>query len=91
MDRRDIKSILRCPYKDILEYLLSTVNLTDKELELIQEVDIKGYTEEHTAECLNVSPRYVQHQRAKAYKKLDKVWNNNHIVQLILKELREKQ
>ncbi len=90
MDRRDIKSILRCPYKDILEYLLNTVNLTDKELELIREVDIKGYTEEHIAECLDVSPRYVQQQRAKAYKKLSKVWKNNHLVELILKELREE-
>lgn len=89
MERRDIKSILRCPYKDILEYLLSTVNLTEKELELIKEVDIKGYTEEHTAECLNVSPRYVQNQRAKAYKKLNKVWSKSHLVELILKELRE--
>lgn len=90
MERQDIKSILRCPYKDILEYLLSTVNLSNKEIELLREVDIKGYTEEHTAECLGVSPRYVQNQRAKAYKKLSKVWSRSHLVELVLKELKEE-
>lgn len=89
MERKDIKSILRCPYKDILEYLLSIVNLTEKERELINEVDIKGYTEEHTAECLGVSPRHVQQQRQKAYKKLSKVWGKSHLVELVLQELRE--
>lgn len=91
MERKDIKSILRCPYKDIVEYLLNTVNLSEKEIELIREVDIKGYTEEHTAECLGVSPRYVQNQRAKAYKKLNKVWSKSHLVDLVLKEIKEDE
>lgn len=91
MERKDIKSILRCPYKDIVEYLLNTVNLSEKEIELIREVDIKGYTEEHTAEYLGVSPRYVQNQRSKAYKKLNKVWSKSHLVDLVLKEIKEDE
>lgn len=90
MDRKQIKKILRSPYKDILEYLLSLVNLSNKEIEAITEVDIKGYTEEVTAETLDVSVRYVQLQRAKAYKKMSKVWSNNHLVELFLKELEEE-
>lgn len=90
MDRKQIKKILRSPYKDILEYLLSLVNLSNKEIEAITEVDIKGYTEEVTAETLDVSVRYVQLQRAKAYKKMSKVWSNNHLVDLFLKELEEE-
>lgn len=90
MDRKQIKKILRSPYKDIIEYLLTLVNLSVKELEVIREVDIKGYTEEHTAECLDVSTRYVQLQRAKAYKKMEKVWSSNHLVSLFLKDLEEE-
>lgn len=89
MERKDIKSILQCPYKDILDYLLSIVNLNKKELEAIEEIDIKGYTEEYTAEVLGVSQRYIQQQRSKAYKKLSKAWSNSHFAYLILKELRE--
>ena len=88
MERKDIKSILQCPYKDILEYLLGIVNLTEDELRVIREVDIKGYTEEFTAETLGVSRAYIQNKRAKAYKKLSKVWRNNHFVHLLLKEIK---
>ena len=88
MERKDIKSILQCPYKDILEYLLGIVNLTEDELRVIREVDIKGYTEEFTAETLGVSRAYIQNKRAKAYKKLNKVWRNNHFVHLLLKEIK---
>ena len=88
MERKDIKSILQCPYKDILEYLLGIVNLTEDESKVIKEVDIKGYTEEFTAETLGVSRAYIQNKRAKAYKKLNKVWRNNHFVHLLLKEIK---
>lgn len=89
MERKDIKSILQCPYKDIIEYLLSIVNLTDEELKVTRQVDIKGYTEEATAEYLGVSRAYIQNKRSKVYKKLSKVWRNNHFVSLLLKEIRE--
>lgn len=89
MNRQDIKLILKCPYKDIIEYLLSTVNLTDKEILFLKEVDIKGNTEERTAENLGVSPRHVQAQRQKAYQKITKVWHKNHLTELILKELKK--
>lgn len=89
MDRQDIKLILRCPYKDIIEYLLNAVNLTDKEIKLLKEVDIKGNTEERTAEHFDVSTRHVQSQRQKAYQKITKVWSKNHLAEVILKELKE--
>ena len=87
MERKNIKSILQCPYKDILEYLLGIVNLTEEELKVIKEVDIKGYTEESAAETLGASRAYIQNKRAKAYKKLNKVWKSNHFVYLLLKEI----
>ena len=50
MDRQDIKLILRCPYKDIIEYLLNTVNLTDKEIKLLNDAGIKVEDKEYLQE-----------------------------------------
>lgn len=86
MERKNIKAVLKCPYKDILEYLLSLVSLTDKEKEMITQVDIKGYTEERTAEFLDMSVRWVKQQRHNAYEKLGKVWEDKKIVKYILDE-----
>lgn len=84
MERKDIKTILKTPYPDILDFALSLVKLTDKELEAITYVDIKGNTEERTAEILDVSPRHIQDLRARAYKKLSKIWSSHKFINIYL-------
>ena len=90
MDKKDIKLILTNPHKDILDYILNTVNLTERELEAITLVDIKGKTEERASEQMNISLRNIQRTRVSAYNKLEKVWSNSSLVQLLLKMLKEE-
>lgn len=89
MEKKDIKLILTNPHKDILDYILSIVNLTERELEAITLVDIKGKTEERASEQMNISLRNIQRTRVSAYNKLEKVWSNSSLVQLLLKMLKE--
>lgn len=90
MDRKDIKLILNNPYKDILDYVLSIVNLSEQEKEAITLVDIKGNTEEYASNVLNVCIRKVQMLRHNAYNKLDKAWSNSSLIKVLIKMLKEE-
>ena len=85
MDKSDIKKVLNCPYKELLEIALNMVSLKRKELEVIQLVDIQGETQEKTAELLECSVNTVKNHRNKAFKKLGKVWENQKSIEKILK------
>ena len=52
--------------------------------EVIDNCLLKGYTEEYTAEEMNMSRNGVQKIKKKAYQKLDKVWCNDRIIKMLL-------
>lgn len=85
MEKCEIKKVLNCPYRELLEMALNMVNLKNKELEVIKLVDIQGETQEKTAELLECSVNTVKNHRNKAFKKLGKVWENQKSIQRILK------
>lgn len=86
MTNRDIKKILNCPSRVVLNSVLDLVNFKDKELEAITLMDIKGNTREETAEMMNISCQAVSKIRDKAFKKMIKVWSNDEIIEEILKQ-----
>jgi len=86
MTNEQLRRIFNIPERDLLCFLLSKVNLTEKEKEVIDNCLLKGYTEEYTAEEMNMSRNGVQKIKKKAYEKLNKVWENDRIIKLILNE-----
>lgn len=55
MTNEQLKTIFSIPEKDLLQFLLNKVNLTEKELKVINNCLVKGYTEEYTAEIMEMS------------------------------------
>ena len=55
MTNEQLRIIFSIPEKDLLQFLLSKVNLTEKELKVINNCLVKGYTEEYTAELMEMS------------------------------------
>ena len=84
MTNEQLRRIFNIPERDLLCFLLSKVNLTEKEKEVIDNCLLKGYTEEYTAEEMNMSRNGVQKIKKKAYQKLDKVWCNDRIIKMLL-------
>lgn len=87
MTREQLRFIFNIPERDLLEFLLNKVNLTDKEYEVIKYCLLRGYTEEYTAEVMQMSRNGVQKIKKKALDKLDKVWSNERVVNMLLREL----
>ena len=83
MDKTEIRAILRNPSKELVNIALSYVNLTDKEREIIELIEMQGKTEERTAEILDISDRNVRYIKESAFKKLDSVWSYNIFVQML--------
>lgn len=86
MEKSDIRKILKNPSKDLVNIALGYVNLTDKERQIIEYVEMKGITEERTAEILDISDRNVRYIKESAFEKLNIVWSYNLFVSLMLKE-----
>lgn len=86
MTNKEVKKVLNCPSRVVLNLVLDLVNFKDKELEAITLMDIKGNTREETAEMMNISCQAVSKIRDKAFKKMIKVWNNDEIIEEILKQ-----
>ena len=85
MDKTEIRKILKNPSKELVNIALSYVNLTDKEKEVLELVEMQGKTEERTAELLDISDRNVRYIKESAFNKLNSVWSYNIFIQ-ILKE-----
>lgn len=86
MEKKDIRKILKNPSKDLVNIALGYVNLTDKERQIIELVEMQGKTEERTAEILDISDRNVRYIKESAFEKMNKVWSYNLFVSLMLKE-----
>ena len=83
MDKTEIRKILKNPSKELVEIALSYVNLTDKEKEVLELVEMKGKTEEKTAELLEMSTRNIQYIKKSAFEKLNIVWSYNIFIQTL--------
>lgn len=86
MEKSDIRKILKNPSKDLVNIALGYVNLTEKERQIIELVEMQGKTEERTAEILDISDRNVRYIKDSAFEKLNIVWSYNLFVSLMLKE-----
>ena len=84
MTNQQLRLIFDIPEKDLLEFLLSKVNLSEKEQKVINNCLVNGYTEEYTAELMQMSRNGIQKIKYKAFKKLSKVWERSRIVELLL-------
>lgn len=85
MKREDIRKILNYPSKPLLLLALELVNLKNKELKAIKNVDIKGFTEQETAEMMECSIRSISYYRSSAYKKMAKAWEGKELIIKMLK------
>ena len=83
MDKTDIRKILRNPSKELVDLALGYVNLTEKERQVIELVEIKDISEERTAEMLCMSDRNVRYLKETAFEKLNMVWSYNIFIQLL--------
>lgn len=86
MEKSEIRKILKNPSKDLVNIALGYVNLTDKERQIIELIEMQGKTEERTAEILDMSDRNVRYIKESAFDKLNMVWSYNLFVALMLKE-----
>ncbi len=87
MDKTEIRKILKNPSKELVNIALSYVNLTDKEKEVLELVEMQGKTEERTAELLDISDRNVRYIKESAFNKLDSVWSYNLFISIMLKRV----
>ena len=87
MDKAEIRKILKNPSTELVNIALGYVNLTEKERKIIEYVEIKGITEERTAEILDISTRNVQTIKANAFEKINTVWSYNLFVSILLKRV----
>lgn len=87
MDKSEIRKILKNPSTELVNIALGYVNLTEKERKIIEYVEIKGITEERTAEILDISTRNVQTIKATAFEKINAVWSYNLFVSMLLKRV----
>lgn len=86
MDKTEIRKILKYPSTEIVKMALSYVNLTEKEERIIELVELKGLTEERSAEILDISVRNLQNTKAKIFEKIGFVWSNNLFIKIILND-----
>ena len=87
MDKTEIRKILKNPSTELVNIALGYVNLTEKERKIIEYVEIKGITEERTAEILDISTRNVQTIKATAFEKINSVWSYNLFISMLLKRV----
>lgn len=87
MEKSDIRKILKNPSKELVNIALGYVNLTDRERQILEYVEMKGITEERTAEMLDTSDRNVRYIKESAFEKLNIVWSYNIFISIMLKEM----
>lgn len=84
MTNEQIRRVFNIPERDLLQFLLNKVNLSDKELKILELCLIKGKTEEQTAEILEMSRNGVQKIKKNAFNKISKVWDNDRIIKILI-------
>jgi DNA-directed RNA polymerase specialized sigma24 family protein len=87
MEKTEIRKVLQNPSKELVNIALGYVNLTDREKEIIELVEIQGKTEEQAAELLEISVRGLQQTKSSAFEKLSKVWSYNIFIAMLLEKV----
>lgn len=86
MIKKDVKRVLNCPSKSFLQLCLELVNLKEREIKVVELTDLKGFTNEETAEFMNLSVDTISRCRRSAHEKMLKTWSKNDIILNYLKE-----
>lgn len=73
----DVNTILTMPEVEYIKTLLSLVNLTDREFEIINLYYLKGLKDSEIAEHFGIDTRQVSAIKKKAKNKMFQVWKNN--------------
>ena len=87
MEKSEIRKILKHPSRDLVKLAMDYVNLTEKEKQIIEYVEIKEITEERTAEILDISVRGLQQIKQEAFEKLNIVWSKNIFISMLLEKV----
>ena len=85
MEKSDIRKILRNPSKELVDLALGYVNLTEKERTIIEYTEIKGISEERTAELMCLSTRHLQKIKREAINKINEVWTYTKLISIMLR------
>lgn len=80
MTKEEARLVFDYPYREVLNFALSLVNLKDKERQAVQLADIDGKGEERAAEIMDISVRSVSTLKKTAYSKMCMVWDNNPLI-----------
>ena len=87
MEKSEIRKILKNPSRELVNIALGYVNLTEKEKQVIELVEIQEKTEEQAAEMLDISVRWLQQIKASGFEKLNKVWSYNIFIAMLLEKV----
>lgn len=77
MTSEQAKIIIRSDFKRIVDYLLTFVNLSRREREVLRLRHMEKITQESTAEEMNVSKNSIQAWEYSAIDKCANVWTND--------------
>lgn len=83
LDKNIVLKALKSPYKRILDFAMTYVNLTEKEQECVQICCIEDVTEELAAERLQVSRDYVAKHKKKGIIKLQQAWKYCELIPIL--------
>lgn len=75
MNRNDVRRFLQnCPHKDLINFLIGRVNLTEYEAKIIDYKINKGYTDEKISELLDRSIEHTRRLVRNTFNKISYNW-----------------
>ena len=86
MTNEQIRMVFKIPEKDVLDFILNRVNLTNRQRTALELYYREGNTEEQCAEIMKISRNGFQNIKKDANKILMKAWQNDRLVMLLLKD-----
>jgi len=86
MTNEEIRRVFKIPEKDLLDFILNRINLTNKQREVLDLYYRQGYTEEECAEIMNISRNGFQILKKNAKEILDKAWSSDRLINLLIRE-----
>lgn len=86
MTNEQIKMVFKIPERDLLDFILNRINLTNKQKQALDLYYRQGYTEEECAEIMNISRNGFQNIKKSAREMLDKAWANDRLINILIKD-----
>lgn len=84
MTNEQIKMVFKIPERDLLDFILNRINLTNKQKQALDLYYRQGYTEEECAEMMNISRNGFQNIKKSAREMLDKAWANDRLINILI-------